>query len=659
MADRLVEPGGDLTAQQAIRGRCRHPAGGFEPWTPADVEQSIARRFAHQVSRHPERIAIRTPRLSLTYIELDRRANRIAHALLALAGPRTEPVGIMFANGAWFAAALLGVAKAGQIQVTLDSALPGDQIRAMLQLSGAAVILTDGAHAALARDLAGSRRRIIDVEQLADGPPGAPDVPVAAEAVAAINFTSGSTGAPKGITFSHRGLLHIVMRHAHAFGLCADDRQAYLRATSTPPLYALLVGGTCCPVDLRAAGIDELAPWMVEAGVTVYRSAVSAFRALTDTLTGGERFPDLRLVLVFGEAAYHTDVERHRRRFGAGALFASSLGCRETGDYAYFFADADTPLSAGVVPGGFVSEHMDVLVLDEAGRPAPPGEVGELAVRSAYAATGYWQRPDLTAVAFRPDPSGGDARVYRTGDVGRQRSDGCLLHLGRRDYQVKIRGHRVDLAAVEAALLEIDGVREAAVCGREDTPGDVRLVAYLVPGEQPLPSPHAIRRTLAARLPEYMVPSAFVPLRTMPRGTTGKVDRRALPRPARPLRGNGHAPTPPGTPVEAALAAIWAEVLGLETLGVDEAFIDLGGNSMLAAQIGARIHDTFDVRLPLRALLASPTVADMARAILEAAAECIGEPELARMLADIEGRVDGSRDADGPGDDRGASARAR
>lgn len=655
MAERFVERGGDLEAQRAIRARCQHPTGGFEPWTPADVEQSIARRFAQQVSRHPERIAIRTPRLALTYTALDRRANRVAHALLALAGRRAEPVGLMFANGAWFAAALLGVAKAGQIQVTLDSALLRDQIRAMLQLSGAAVILTDAAHAALARDLAGGRYRIIDVEQLADDPASAPDVPVAAEAVAAINFTSGSTGAPKGITLSHRGLLHIVMRHAHAFGLCADDRQAYLRATSTPPLYALLVGGTCCPLDLRAMGVDELAPWMIEAGVTVYRSAVSAFRALTDTLTGAERFRDLRLILVFGEAAYHTDVERHRHHFGADALFASSLGCRETGDYAYFFADADTPLSAGALPGGFVSEHMDVLVLDEAGQPAPPGEAGELAVRSAYAATGYWQRPDLTAGAFRPDPSGGDARVYRTGDIGRQRPDGCLLHLGRRDYQVKIRGHRVDLAAVESALLDIDGVREAAVSGREDTPGNMRLVAYLVPGEQPLPSAHAIRRTLAARLPEYMVPSAFVPLGAIPRGMTGKVDRRALPRPVRPLRGDGHAPTPPATPLEAALAAIWAGALGLEMVGVDEAFIDLGGNSMLAAQIGARIQDTFDVRLPLRALLASPTVADMARAILEAAAEGIAGSELARMLADIENRAH----RDGPGDDRGASVRAR
>ncbi len=649
------EPLSSAVVQRAIQARCQHPTGEWAAWSPADAEQSIGHRFEQQAARDPDRIAVRTPGLDLTYTALNARANRIARALRDASGAAAEPVGMLFANDAWFTAALVGVSKAGHIQASLDRGLPPEQLRSMLQVAEARVILTDAEHAELARDLAGGRGRVVDVDQLA-GSPGDPRRAVSPDAIAAVNFSSGSTGTPKGIAYSHRGLLHAVMRHVNAFRLCADDRQTHVRATTTPPLYALLVGGTYCPVDLRRLGVDQLGPWLARAGVTVYRSAVSAFRVLTDTLTGAERFPDLRLLLVFGEAAFHTDVERYRRHFGAPALFATSLGCRETGDYAYFFADAVSPLTPGALPGGYVPEHMDVVILGDDGQPVPPDDPGEIAVRSPYSATGYWKRPDLTAAAFVSDPAGSDVPVYRTADLGRRDADGCVFHLGRRDFQVKIRGHRVDTSEIETALLQIDGVRAAAVVGREDTPGDARLVAYLVPGERPLPPVRELRRSLAAWLPDYMVPTAFVPLASLPLTGTGKVDRRALPRPPA-RRSDGEVPAAPRTPVEAAVAAIWADVLGLEAVGVDEPFLDLGGNSVLAARIVARIHEALEVYPSLRTLLAASTVAEMALAITGAAAQQVGEPELARMLAEVE-QPDGRRAAGAPGG-TDASDRAR
>jgi acyl-coenzyme A synthetase/AMP-(fatty) acid ligase len=365
--------------------------------------------------------------------------------------------------------------------------------------------------------------------------------------------------------------------------------------------------------------------------VTVYRSAVSAFRAFADTL-GPDELPDLRLVLVYGEPAYGADLERYRRHFADRCVFVGTLGCRETGDYAFFFADKTLPVSLDAVPGGYVTEGLEVLLLDESGRPVSEGEIGELAVRSAYSAAGYWNRPDLTAAAFFPDPAGGALRIYRTGDLGRRLPDGCLVHLGRRDFQVKVLGHRVDTGEVETALLGIPGVTQAVVVGREDRPGEPRLVAYLVSGHAPSPAARELRQALAVRLPAHMIPSVFMTVDAMPLTTSGKVDRRALPEPGRarpPLGAEGVAPR---GPLEHAVAAIWADVLGLDEVGVHDAFLELGGNSLLATRVVARVLDQWQVPLSPRALFDAPTVARMAEAILVAGIQDNGTGALNEAL---------------------------
>jgi amino acid adenylation domain-containing protein len=565
---------------------------------------------------------------------LNQAANRVAHAILAQRGDGQEPVALLFEPGAPFVIASLAALKAGKIPVPLESAFPRVRLSYMLEQSQATVLLTDNANLRLAREL--STRPSLNIDEVDGGVSTAnPGLPVSPDAPAAVEYTSGSTGQPKGIVWNHRGVLHAVMRHTNMSRMCLHDRLVMFRAGIRTYLYALLNGAAFYPVDLRQEPPTRLADLLIQEHITVYRAAVSAFRSFGSALDGAEEFPNLRLILLFGEPTYQTEVELYRRHFCDSCILASTLGCNEFGDYAYYFLDKDTPLPGHVVPGGYPVEDTEILLLDDGGRQVGGDHIGEIAVRSRYNAVGYWHRPDLTQAAFLPDPAGADERIYRTGDLGRRRPDGCLFHLGRNDFQVKIRGHRVEVAEVEAALLNLEGVKEAVVVGREDTPGDKRLVAYIIPAGLRAPTVSELRRLLSDKLPDYMVPSTFLTLDALPLTATGKVDRRALPAPdrARPKLEEGFVA--PRTPDEAMLAGIWAEILDLKPVGVHDNFFDLGGNSLLATQVISRVRNVFQVELPLRTLFETPTVADVAKAIAQSRAEQAEPGELSRLLTEL------------------------
>src|SRR5215472_7441625 len=489
-----------VRADQAVRDRCRHPTRTFEEFPLEAVERSIPERFEAQVERFSHRLAVVGREGSFTYAELNRVANRVAHALLEQGGPPGASVGLLL-EGEAFIAASLGAIKAGTIQVPLDRDFPRARLEYMLDQSGAGAILTDGPSRALARELAGTERRVLDFDEIREhGLGDNPGLRFDPGADLAIEYTSGSTGRPKGILRSHRGVLHDVLRHANMSRLCAEDRMTVPGLGIVPPFHALLTGATFCPIRREVDELSKIGPWLSDERVTVYRSAVSAFRALVAGLSGAERFPDLRLIELFGEPVYERDVELYRKHFSERCILVSTLGASEFGDYAHYFVDRRTTLPNGVVPGGHVSAGVEVVLLDEEQRPVGDGHAGEIALKSRYGAKGYWKLPEVTSAAFLADPAGGDRRLYCTGDIGRFDENGCLYHLGRRDFQVKIAGNRVHLSEVEAALLEHEDVKAAAVVGREDEPGSVRLIAYFVPAGKTPPTASALRRALAARL---------------------------------------------------------------------------------------------------------------------------------------------------------------
>ncbi|HEU5188161.1 MAG TPA: amino acid adenylation domain-containing protein [Methylomirabilota bacterium] len=608
------------------------PTNPFVPFPRAALEGSLTARFAEQVARHPGRLALTMGAERLTYEALDQAANRVAHAVLDRLGGGNEPVVLLLPQSVGQVTAVLGALKAGAIYVPLDPTHPEARLADAIGDAEARLVLTLAAHADLARRAA-PRAEVLALD--ARGALGAdtpPTVDVAPDAGAYIFYTSGSTGRPKGVVDTHRNVLHNIMRYTNTLHLCADDRLTLLQGPTfsgaVSSLFgALLNGAAVFPFDVARDGGQRIAEWLAAEAITIYHSVPALFRLAAGS---GRPLPALRVVRLEGDRATPSDLALFRERFGPDCVLVNGLGATECGLVRQFFFAAREPVPEGVVPIGAPVEDMEVVLLDEGGRPVAAGETGEIAVRSAYLAMGYWKQPALTAARFVAEPGRPDTRLYRTGDLGRLRADGMLEMLGRRDGHSKVRGQRVEVAEVEAALLALSGVAEAVVLVREDEPGAARLVAYLVPQLTRTLNASELRRALAPRLPDVMVPSALIVLDRLPVDGNGKIDRRALPL---PLAGRAESgPTTrlaPRTPRENEIARVWAAVLGVDDVGVEDDFFDLGGNSLLAALVLARVRTAWDVDISLPAFIERPTVAGLAHAIESAPRDVTLRPAVA------------------------------
>jgi acyl-coenzyme A synthetase/AMP-(fatty) acid ligase/acyl carrier protein len=379
-------------------------------------------------------------------------------------------------------------------------------------------------------------------------------------------------------------------------------------------LLALLNGAALCPFNLREQGVEGLAEFLLRERITIYVSAPTVFRHFARTLTAAEAFPDLRIVRLGGEAVRVKDVLLYQRWFGRQAILVNSFSSTETGNVTQYHIHGDTDISSNRVPVGFTVEDMRVSLLDDDGQEVGPDRIGEIAVQSRCLSLGYWREPELTQAVFRSAADGGE-RIYRTGDLGRLRSDGCLEHLGRKDAQIKLRGHRIELEEVELLLSRHPAVQAAVVEAREDRLEDSCLVAFVVPRQPNKIETAELRSYLRNNLPEHMVPSAFILLQSLPMLPSGKVDHQALPGDHRPAADGGPDRHQPGNPLEQRLAAIWCEVLDLKEVGTQDNFFNLGGHSLRAAQVISRLRAAIGVEVPLRLLFEKPTIAELAETV--------------------------------------------
>lgn len=587
-----------------------------------DPQASLASVFEAQAARHPDRLAVAGADARLTYAELDRAANGVARQVLSRLGPDDATVALLLPPGAAIVAAILGALKAGKIYVALDPSYPEARTAYMLADSQARLLLTDTRHGALARAVARDGQEVVDDDVLrlpgdAAGPPGAP---VTGHTPALLLYTSGSTGSPKGVLHAHRNILLEVRNYTADVAIGVDDRlsvwHSFSFANSIRNLFAALMNGAAvCPYDLPGQGLTPLPSWIRSNGITIIHTVATTFRAFVDVLPAGATFPGVRVLRLGGEPIYAPDVEKFKRHFPAPCVLMHVMGPTETLSIRRLFVDHGWQGGDGKVPVGYPVPDKDVLLLDEDGRAAAPGEVGEIAVRSDYLAVGYWRLPELTRAAFRSDPGGTGARVYFTGDLGVLGPDGCLTHLGRKDFQVKVRGHRVETGEVEAALLNLPDVRAALVRAYPDGHGDQRLVAYVIAAPGRTPSLEALRLALGRTLPDYMLPSSVMTLPEFPLLPNGKVDRRALPTPGSARPALAAAYVAPRDPTERAVAEIWRDVLEIERVGVEDRFLDLGGDSLRAFKVLARAVEAFAVELSIGDLFRTETVAQMAELI--------------------------------------------
>ncbi|HEX6911548.1 MAG TPA: amino acid adenylation domain-containing protein [Longimicrobium sp.] len=576
-----------------------------EAWNETDAayprNACVHALFEAQAARTPDALAVVAEDAALTYAELNARANRLARRLRGRGVRPGARVALLVPRSVQLVVAELAVLKAGAAYVPIDPAFPAERIAYMVADSGSALVL---------------HPHEVTVD---DGAAENPGITVPGDALAYVMYTSGSTGAPKGVMVPHRGIARLVLNNGYAaFG--PDDRVAFAAnpafdATTMEVWAPLLNGGRIVVIEPRVfLEPAAMARRLREQGVTALFLTTAVFNQFAASIPGA--LAGVRSLMTGGERADAASFARVLNAGGTGTLI-NGYGPTETTTFAVTHAVRHVGEGASSIPLGRPIANTRVYVLDGRGEPVPVGVAGELYIGGDGVAHGYLNRPALTAERFVPDAFGGEpgARLYRTGDLCRWLADGTLEFLGRNDFQVKVRGFRIELGEIEARLAEHEALREAVVLAREDAPGDKRLVAYYVAAE-PVEA-EALRRHVGERLPEHMVPAAFVRLEQFPLTPNGKLDRRALPAPDGDAFATRGYEAPAGE-MEQALAAAWSEVLGVERVGRRDHFFELGGHSLLAVRMVSRVRRALGLDAALGTVFQRPVLADFAQALAAA-----------------------------------------
>lgn len=578
--------------------------------------------FEEQVRCTPQACALVFEDEQLSYQQLYQRANQLAHFLQRRGVGPEVPVGLCLPRSSRLLIALLAILTAGGVYVPLDHSYPTDRLAWLIQDSGVRLVLSQ-------RTLSGLLPSGCDVIYLDDEdwtayPPTAPLSQVSPDNLAYILYTSGSTGRPKGVMVPHRGLTNYLYWARQAYAVTEGEgapvhTSLSFDLTVTSLLLPLIAGRTVVLLG-EERGVEALDRALHSSHLFSLIKLTPAHLMLLNEQRSSSQSVQSRRLIIGGEALTVASVLPWIEAAPQTRL-VNEYGPTETvvGCCVYEIPEAWEERSGSVAIGRPIA-NTQLYVLDAQGRlPVPVGVIGEIFIGGVGVTRGYQGRADLTAERFVPDPFRGEAgaRLYRTGDLGRWRADGVLEFVGRRDQQIKLRGYRIELGEIEGVLREHPRVREVAVIMREDHVGDRRLVAYVVGAREGEPQLTAeeLRPFLQSRLPDFMIPAAIVLLERLPLTSNGKVDKHALPAPERGKGTPGEGYAPPDTPLEKTLAGIWADVLGVERVGVYDNFFELGGHSLLAIQVLSRVRETCQVNLPLRNLFEAATVAEMARSI--------------------------------------------
>ncbi|MDZ7994279.1 MAG: non-ribosomal peptide synthetase [Nostoc sp. EfeVER01] len=597
-----------------------------------DRNQCIHHLFAERVINTPDKIALIFENETFTYTQLNNRANQIARYLQKLGIGAEILVGLCVDRSPLMVLGILAILKAGGAYLPLDPTYPQERLAFMLQNSQPKVLLTQE-H--LKAELPAHETQVICIDQIGHiiSQESTEDLTKSASTsnLAYVIYTSGSTGKPKGVRVTHANLCHYVQAMQQALGITADD--VYLHtaslafSSSVRQLMVPLTRGATVKIATQEQRQDPLTLFqgIKQDNITVIDIVPSFWRNCNYTLASlapesKSYWLDNKLRLIVSASEPLLSDIPINWKFGLQHqtylinMFGQTETCGIVATYPITI-EADAPTK--VIPLGKPIANTQIYLLDQHLQPVPIGVAGELYIGGWGVGQGYLHRPDLTAERFIPNPLSHElgARLYKTGDLGRYLPDGTIEFIGRSDYQVKIRGFRIELAEIEAILTHYPQVREAVVVMRESETGDKRLIAYLVPANSEAIDLNALNKFLQDNLPNYMLPSNFAILEALPLTPNGKVNRQALPAPEELSQQIKSAITVPRTPVEEVLAGIWAKILSVKQVGIEENFFELGGHSLLATQVMSQIREAFQLELPLRSLFESPTVAELAQCV--------------------------------------------
>ncbi|HGH4271467.1 TPA: pyoverdine non-ribosomal peptide synthetase PvdD [Pseudomonas aeruginosa] len=619
-------------------------------WNPAQreyaVQGTLQQRFEEQARQRPQAVALILDEQRLSYGELNARANRLAHCLIARGVGADVPVGLALERSLDMLVGLLAILKAGGAYLPLDPAAPEERLAHILDDSGVRLLLTQGHLLERLPRQAGVEVLAIDGLVL-DGYAESDPLPtLSADNLAYVIYTSGSTGKPKGTLLTHRNALRLFSATEAWFGF--DERDvwtlfhSYAFDFSIWEIFGALLYGGCLVIVPQwvSRSPEDFYRLLCREGVTVLNQTPSAFKQLMAVACSADmatQQPALRYVIFGGEALDLQSLRPWFQRFGdRQPQLVNMYGITETTVHVTYRPVSEADLKGGLVsPIGGTIPDLSWYILDRDLNPVPRGAVGELYIGRAGLARGYLRRPGLSATRFVPNPFPGGAgeRLYRTGDLARFQADGNIEYIGRIDHQVKVRGFRIELGEIEAALAGLAGVRDAVVLAHDGV-GGTQLVGYVVAdsAEDAERLRESLRESLKRHLPDYMVPAHLMLLERMPLTVNGKLDRQALPQPDASL--SQQAYRAPGSELEQRIAAIWSEILGVERVGLDDNFFELGGHSLLLLMLKERIGDTCQATLSISQLMTHASVAEQAA--------CIEGQARESLLVPLNGRREGS-----------------
>lgn len=648
----------DATPVPSLQNRCLHEL------------------FEAQEARSPEAIALTCGDQALSYRELNQRANQVAHMLRVRGIGPENLVGLCVERSLEMIVGMLGILKAGAAYVPLDPSYPAERLAYIVQDAQITTLLTTG----LTRNKSVQQNShenclvCLDNEEeqdaLARQPATNPICTSDPEHLAYVIYTSGSTGLPKGVLITHKSVVNHATAMARLYELCPSDRILQFSSISfdvaVEEFFPSWLGGATVVLLPDALPLipATFLKFVEQEALTVLNLPPAYWRdgvaALADSQSGLS--PLVRLVVVGGEAVSSESLLAWQKLVSTRVRWLNAYGPTETTITSTVYEPPvqQPQLPGQTVPIGRAIGNLRMYVLDADYQPVPIDEPGELYIGGAGLARGYHNRPDLTAERFLPDPFSGRSgqRLYRTGDRVRCRADGQLEFLGRVDHQVKIRGFRIELEEIEAVIRQYTGIKEAIVVAREDTPGEKRLVAYILPEPEAPFTTQQLRHYLQNKLPGYMIPVVIMTLEYLPLSPNGKLDRRKLPTPSSERPGLEERYMPPRNALEETLVEMWTTVLGVRQIGVYDNFFALGGHSLLATQILALIKSTLGVDLPVRVLFEQPCVTELAQIVAQAQERSqntvpqknsqiltMGKEDIEHLLADLDQLSDAEVDS--------------
>ena len=590
----------------ARQGSQPSPKNRYSYFPDDEVEQTIVARFEKQAEKYPHHIAIRQDGAKTTYQELLYLANGLATRIRQTSGWTSAPIGLLLDHGKPSIAGMLGVLRAGNAYVPIDTTLPQQRIRYMLEDAGCHLIVVNASSMEAAKTLHAELPGImlIDLDSVKPLHVFEQIVVPDPQSLAYILYTSGSTGQPKGVLQSHRNVLHFIRIYTNNLKISTEDKLSLLPGygfdSAVMDIYgALLNGATLYPYDIKKNGPGGLSRWLISECLSVIHAVPTIYRSFINELDGETQFKNIRLVVLGGEAVYKLDFDHFKRHFTPGAIFINGYGPTESTITLQRFFDHQSEVTRRAVPIGYPVAATEVYLLDEQDTLLTDSyQIGEIVYKSEYLALGYLNNPEQTARVFTPDPVAPSGRVYRSGDFGRLLPTGEIEFTGRKDTQVKIQGLRVELVEVEHVLRSFAAIDDCLVIIKDDHSfGQKKMVAYYTSGEEL--STFQLRKYLHQKLPGSFVPSSFVRLEEIPKTPSGKSNRKALE--DLPLNDQStNQYVAPASPTEKLIAEIWKPILRVEKISLHDDFFSLGGNSLLMIKTMIELKQRTGVQLTIR-----------------------------------------------------------